>query len=491
MKSKGIYKVDNFIITHYHDDHIGGETGQGVISFISSDLDFSNCVCYLPHKDMDYDKLVDNVGRGMADKLRLAHESVINGLNDKSISFKYANEDEVLKLSKVSTLKMMNISSEYLDEYYNETLSNNDVEQGYTCYNNFSIVCELIHLKRKFLFSGDIEVKAQEMIFNKLQSNYDVYKVEHHGVNRSTYKDYLYKINPSIAVVQNRSTLGLRDKMTTTYLYNKGCKIYDTNTAGDIVIASNGIDVYVDALTESKIDIGFNYVEQPCDLRKGISIKEGDDLNNYTNLGVFYSETSSITSSLKNKPANMSSGGFRLIIQARQTDSSPIQTIIDASANIFIRVSSSSGFGGWKQVINDPGSYINCGISASYTTTSTTSERLSLNTVTLSRGNGLKLQDGCVVIGSGVTAVKVTGQVGWSSNASGTNALEGYIYKNNTSIARNGITSISTYFGVPLVSKIIDVQEGDKISLGARSRTKEGFTVSNANDSTWLCVESV
>ena len=491
LKSKGINKINNIIITHYHDDHIGGVIGQGFNSFINSSLDFSNCVCYLPHKDIDYTKFIDDVGNGIADRIEMAHNSILNYLNNKGITAKYADEGEILKLNDLTSLKLMNISSTYLDEYYNQTLNNNDEEQGYTCYNNFSMVCELKHINNKFLFSGDIELKAQELLLNNLSGNYDVYKVEHHGVNKSTYKDYLYKINPQIAIVQNRSSLGLKNKMTTTYLYNKGCKIYDNTNCGDIIVKSNGVDVYVDSTTESKIDIGFSYCGQPYDLKRGIAIKENDDLNKLTDFGVYYSETSTITSSLQNKPNNISNSGFKLIVQARQTDTSPIQTIIDSSANIFIRSHSSGSFNEWKKISTKLDGFIECRLSSSHTTTSTSVEKLNIDTIICSRGDNLTLVDGCVVVGSGVNTIRVSGQIGWSSDASGSHVLEGYIYKNNSSIIRNGITSISTYFGVPLISKIIDVQEGDKISLGARSRTKEGFTVSNTADNTWICVEVV
>lgn len=486
---KKLTKIDNLIISHYHDDHIGGVTGQGLETLINSGLNFNECVCYLPHKNIDYSRFIDNVANGSTDRVRTANETVVACLNKKGITIKYPTENEILSLGNNTNIKFLNTLQTYFNEYYG-ILLNNDTE-GYTRYNNFSLVCELTHVNKKFLFTGDIEEKAQELLLNSISGNIDVYKVEHHGTNNTTYKDFLYKVNPKIAVLQNRGKIGLKGKMTTTYLYNKGCRLYDNTGCGDIIIKSNGIECFVESDGESKIDIGFTYCAQPYDLKNGIAIKENDDLNNYTSLGVFYCETSTISNTLLNRPKTISGGGFKLIVQARQLDSSPLQMIMDSDATIFTRAFAGGSYGEWKEVSTRAYGFINCSPSSDYKTTSTNAEKLSLKTISANKGSNLLISDGCVVIGSGVNSVKVSGQVGWSSDGAGTNVLEGYIYLNDSAVSRNAISSISTYWGVPLVTKIISVKEGDKISLYARSRTKEGFTVASSSINTWLCVEVV
>jgi len=135
--------------------------------------------------------------------------------------------------------------------------------------------------------------------------------------------------------------------------------------------------------------------------------------------------------------------------------------------------------------------FIECGISASHTTTSTQIEQLNIDTIICSRGDNLTLIDGHIIVGSGVNRIRVSGQIGWTSDTVAPHVLEGFVYINNSYVIRNAITTIGDYLGVTLTSKIIDVQEGDMIRLYARSKTIEGFTVHNEASSTWICIEVV
>lgn len=490
---KGATKIDYVILSHYHNDHIGGNyNADGLDAFINSDsLDLSNCKFLLPHKDINWESFVDNIGYGLISRLSGAEQLIKQKLNAKNIPFEEPTTNTIIELDNETSLRFLNADTNAYSKYYNYTLSNTNTENNYTNYNNFSLVVELTHGEKRFLFTGDIEYPAQEYLVSEIK-DVDVYKVEHHGVNKTTCKDYLYKIKPSIAVAMTSSaSFGVKDCMTPIYLNNINCKFYNMYQSGNVIVTSNGKTLTVESANgETKVDNKFTYVAVPYDLKRGSKISTNDNLNEYTNHGVYYSETSTITDSLMNKPSNCS-GGFRLIVQSRQADTSPIQVIIDVNANIFIRLYKSNSWSEWEELQKKSSAMINVRISTSHTTSTTQPEKLNLDTVSTKYGEGLQLVNGSIVIGSGITRVRISGQVGWESSSDGTKVLEGYIYKNSTSVIRNGISAINTYFGVALSSKIIDVSEGDTISLYARTKTQSGSIVSSTTDSTWLCVESV
>ena len=486
-------KIDYVILSHYHDDHIGGNyEADGLDAFINSDyLDLSNCKFLLPHKGINWNLFVDNAGYGLVSRLSGAEQLIKAKLNAKNIPFEEPETNTIIKLDNETSLRFLNADANAYSNYYNYTLSNTDTENNYTSYNNFSLVVELTHGEKRFLFTGDIEYPAQEYLVPEIK-DVDVYKVEHHGVNKTTCEDYLYKIRPSIAVAMTSNpSFGIKDRMTPTYLNNIDCKFYNSYQSGNVIVTSNGKTVSAESERgETKVDNKFNYVGVHCDLKRGLKLLAEDDLNNYISHGVYYSENTAITNSLTNKPSACG-GGFRLVVQSRQTDDSPIQIIIDASASVFIRAYVSNGWTAWRMLKSSASSIINARISTSYTTTSTELEKLILDDAPLKEGDGLQLVNGSVVIGEGINKVKISGQIGWESSSNGTKILEGYIYKNSTSASRNGITAIGTYFGIPLASKIIDVKAGDTISLYVRTRSEKGSIVSPTKDSTWLCVESV
>lgn len=395
LKSINILRIDGIIISHFHHDHTGGINGECIADLLdNTEIDTSNCVFYLPHKDIDYTQFVDNVNNGVVATVSGTDAKVKEVINNRHLTIIYPTENSIIKLGENTEIKFLNLSTDYFADYYNYTLTNIDTEKGCTCYNNFSMVCELIHCNSKILFTGDIEKKAQEKIKSVVSSNIDVYKVEHHALNKSTDKDFLYKINPKNAVVLNTDTMPWR--MTVYYLYNTGCNVYDVNTSGNVVATMNDNNVYVDSDNGvSKINYGFNTYN-----------------------------------------------------------------------------------------------FITVRMSSNYTTTSTDVENLTLETIVSSKGDRLSLENGKIIIGANISTIKISGQVGWASNGEGA-TYEGYIYKNDTAQIRSSMTSNNTYYTNTLPSKIINVTEGDVISLCARSRTASGAIVASNTDQTWLSIEVI
>lgn len=75
--------------------------------------------------------------------------------------------------------------------------------------NNWSAVLQLTHNKKKFLFTGDAETKAEnDMLKASVLSKVDVLKVSHHGAKEATTTSFLNKVKPTYAVISVSATNG-------------------------------------------------------------------------------------------------------------------------------------------------------------------------------------------------------------------------------------------------------------------------------------------
>ena len=110
-------------------------------------------------------------------------------------------------------------------------------------------------------------------------------------------------------------------------------------------------------------------------------------------------------------------------------------------------------------------------------------------------GNKFSVSEGKIVIGSGISKVKVSGQVRvQNTHATNNTAMNLYIYKNSSIVSTGRIGSVANnggtggIFTLPI---LIDVEEGDTISIAVWKATGIPVTVSASTNSTYLTVESV
>ena len=155
LKSVGIKKIDNLILTHGDFDHMG-EVMYLVENFKVKNVIF-NCG---PYNDLE-NELIKKL-----DKRNVEYKSCINKLDIDDVRFKFLQTRE----------------------YDNE----ND--------NSNVIYFELSN--KKFLFMGDAGVNKEQDILNKYNiSNIDNLKVGHHGSNTSSSKEFIEKVKPNYSII--------------------------------------------------------------------------------------------------------------------------------------------------------------------------------------------------------------------------------------------------------------------------------------------------
>ncbi len=200
LTDRGIKKLDYFIISHAHDDHVGG---------------------------------AENIARGLNigtlfisshDSNSYSFEKFVDVLVEKNIVPDYPDFDAVYQIGGIK-LKFISPNKNFDDE--NE--------------NSFVILIEFGEVKA--LFTGDIEKRAETDILSRnIDISADILKVPHHGSRTSSSLNFLNAVYPSVAVIQSEkdNKYGHPHDETLERLERIECKILRTDEEGTIVLTTDG-----------------------------------------------------------------------------------------------------------------------------------------------------------------------------------------------------------------------------------------------------------
>lgn len=315
LQEKNIAKLDYIIISHYHDDHIGGTNAEGLLALITeSNIDFSDCKVILPHKNINYSRFVPNSTDNV---FRTREQLIIQMLTNNNISYEFATEGQKIQISNNEELNFYNSDINYYNDYYNYTLDAFGNEVGYTNYNNFSLITIYKHFNNSIAFTGDIEKLAESKNYQHFK-NIDLLKVEHHGLNCESDLNYLNQLNPKFAIICNSQYYDNPADFAHPTIFqvtSKGAKLFTTRNANKTIVFNseyNGLSCENDTKT--------NLHNMQYDLWSGQEILEGADLNDFIIPGIYNSNNATRTESLQNVPTSLSgrkipTSGFKLIVE--------------------------------------------------------------------------------------------------------------------------------------------------------------------------------
>lgn len=203
----GFRRLDYIIATHPHEDHIGG-----MADIIN---EFSVGKIIMPEIP---DSIMPTGGN---------FEDMLNVISQKEIDAEYSSVGMKLELGAGAVLEFLS-----------------PVHDDYSSLNNYSIACRLVHGKRSFLFTGDIERAAESDIVNSGEYiRSDVLKVAHHGSTSSSTPAFLEAVMPEYAVicVGKDNSYGHPKPEVLNRLWDIGChNLLTTMAHGNIVFVSDG-----------------------------------------------------------------------------------------------------------------------------------------------------------------------------------------------------------------------------------------------------------
>lgn len=197
--------IDYLILTHPHEDHIGGADE------LLDSLKINNVILSDAYTDtLTFTRLLDKI-----------EESGANVIEAKSGSTYNAGEIKLTILSPISEFSNLN---------------------------DYSVVTKVEFGNTSAMITGDVEHHSEKLMVEEFGANKlrcDIYQISHHGSSTSNHDSFMDAVSPEFAVIQSEAgnSYGHPHRETIEKLEERNITYYRTDKMGHIVFVSDGEEV--------------------------------------------------------------------------------------------------------------------------------------------------------------------------------------------------------------------------------------------------------
>lgn len=207
LKDNGIEKLDCYILTHPHSDHIG--VAPYILEEIPCDKVFTTYFSEfnIPTTSL-YENTLDAIYKSGAEPI----------LVEAGDSFTFGE----LKIDIVAPI--------------------NESED----YNDMSIVCKATYKDASVLFTGDSTKKVESQILDeKLNVDADILKAAHHGSSTSSSEDFIDAVSPEFVIIPcgSGNSYGHPHKEIVKLLQDKEIEYFRTDENGTVYYFGDGYNM--------------------------------------------------------------------------------------------------------------------------------------------------------------------------------------------------------------------------------------------------------
>jgi len=206
LRKKGINELDIVVLTHPHDDHVGGL--PYVLDKVKVDMVIDSGQ---PHTSKGYYRFLKTIEK-------------------KNLPYKIARTGQIIDIGGGVKGYVLHPSEPLISGTESDL-------------NNNSVVIRLVYGKTSFLLVGDAAFEAEDRFLGSGQNlKSDVLKVGHHGSKTSTSDKFLAEVRPAYAVISvgAKNKFGHPSNQTLGRLAEYGIKVFRTDLNGAIIIKSDG-----------------------------------------------------------------------------------------------------------------------------------------------------------------------------------------------------------------------------------------------------------
>lgn len=249
LKQLGVEKIDVFVNTHPHEDHMGGS------ATIVENFEIGKIIA--PNNEYD----------NITTKFYTEFEEIVDAKNIKWIYPTTMTDEEIVDYEAKRRKYCEEHASEgytYVAQEYiqiGDTFNFGEAvvtilspnADSYKEKNNYSIALKIEYEDSSILFTGDIEAEAEKEIISMANKNgisldVDILKSAHHGSETSSSQEFIDVVKPEFVVISCGwdNTYGHPDDIILERYMDNRTRIFRTDMLGDIIVYMNDGEITFD-----------------------------------------------------------------------------------------------------------------------------------------------------------------------------------------------------------------------------------------------------